>query len=228
MTLFGLDPDPQKRDKLIDRLLKPAKIPAQLGRKIGATELSAGDRHEIQHRRGCIREMDVRSDSREQRLGQDRDQRCSPHGARRRSRRNGIYLRHGGQADELAAESSRIFLGIQIQCANCHDHPSDKWKRQQFHALAAFFPRVSVTPHEGQHRSASLTRSPLRLAGRRPRQGRERAWQKESPVSSIRSALRDVSTAITTGRSARAEVKNTEFEKPFERLLTQAANKTAP
>jgi len=50
---------------------------------------------------------------------------------------------HAGQADEIAAEASRIFLGIQIQCANCHDHPSDKWKRQQFHQLAAFFPRVT-------------------------------------------------------------------------------------
>ena len=32
-----------------------------------------------------------------------------------------------------------IFLGVQIQCAQCHDHPSDPWKRQQFHEFAAFF-----------------------------------------------------------------------------------------
>jgi len=50
----------------------------------------------------------------------------------------------GGQPEEIAAETSRIFLGIQIQCANCHDHPTDKWKRKDFHELAAFFPRVSV------------------------------------------------------------------------------------
>src|SRR2546429_576524 len=36
-------------------------------------------------------------------------------------------------AVERAAETSRVFLGIQIQCAQCHDHPSDVWKRQQFH-----------------------------------------------------------------------------------------------
>ena len=46
-------------------------------------------------------------------------------------------------ANERAAEVSRVFLGIQIQCAQCHDHPSDVWKRQQFHELAAFFPRVA-------------------------------------------------------------------------------------
>jgi hypothetical protein len=40
------------------------------------------------------------------------------------------------------AETSRVFLGIQIQCAQCHDHPSDVWKREQFHELAGFFARV--------------------------------------------------------------------------------------
>src|SRR5204863_8428138 len=50
--------------------------------------------------------------------------------------------RRGADATtEIAAETSRIFLGIQIQCAQCHDHPSDVWKRQQFHEFAAYFGR---------------------------------------------------------------------------------------
>lgn len=44
-----------------------------------------------------------------------------------------------GQPVELAGEVSRIFMGVQIHCAQCHDHPSDVWKRQQFHEFAAFF-----------------------------------------------------------------------------------------
>lgn len=44
-------------------------------------------------------------------------------------------------ANERAAETSRLFLGIQIQCAQCHDHPYDQWKRVQFHELAAYFAR---------------------------------------------------------------------------------------
>ena len=43
------------------------------------------------------------------------------------------------QPVEMAAEASRIFLGVQIQCAQCHDHPTDPWKREQFHEFAAFF-----------------------------------------------------------------------------------------
>jgi hypothetical protein len=48
-------------------------------------------------------------------------------------------LAHSAQPVELAGEVSRIFMGVQIQCAQCHDHPTDSWKREQFHELAAFF-----------------------------------------------------------------------------------------
>jgi len=42
-------------------------------------------------------------------------------------------------APEFSGEVSRIFLGIQIQCAQCHDHPTDPWTRRQFHEFASFF-----------------------------------------------------------------------------------------
>jgi hypothetical protein len=45
-------------------------------------------------------------------------------------------------ADERAADTARIFLGIQLQCAQCHNHPLDVWKRDQFHELAAFYGRT--------------------------------------------------------------------------------------
>ena len=46
------------------------------------------------------------------------------------------------EAEERAAETSRVFLGIQIQCAQCHDHFTEPWKRSQFHELAAYFSRI--------------------------------------------------------------------------------------
>lgn len=58
--------------------------------------------------------------------------------------RTALIFAHEGQPEEIAAEASRLFLGIQMQCANCHDHPWDSWKRDDFHEFAAFFPRVSV------------------------------------------------------------------------------------
>lgn len=58
----------------------------------------------------------------------------------------GLIMAQAGRPEETVAEVSRIFMGIQIQCAQCHDHPTDRWKRQQFHQLAAFFPRVAIRP----------------------------------------------------------------------------------
>lgn len=56
----------------------------------------------------------------------------------------GLIVAQAGTPEDVTSEVSRIFLGIQIQCAQCHDHPTDRWKREQFHQLAAFFPRVGV------------------------------------------------------------------------------------
>lgn len=48
--------------------------------------------------------------------------------------------------NDRTAETSRIFLGIQIQCAQCHDHPFDGWKQEQFHELASYFARCVDRP----------------------------------------------------------------------------------
>lgn len=52
--------------------------------------------------------------------------------------------------EDLAASTSRIFLGTQIQCAQCHDHPFDHWKREDFWGYAAFFARLQQNPRAGQ------------------------------------------------------------------------------
>jgi hypothetical protein len=39
----------------------------------------------------------------------------------------------------LAARTTRAFLGIRIDCAQCHDHPFTDWKQRDFEGLAAFF-----------------------------------------------------------------------------------------
>ncbi|MDZ4784397.1 MAG: DUF1549 and DUF1553 domain-containing protein [Planctomycetia bacterium] len=52
--------------------------------------------------------------------------------------------------EDLAARTARIFLGVQIECAQCHDHPFDKWKQKDFWGYAAFFARLR--PGQSQRR----------------------------------------------------------------------------
>lgn len=48
---------------------------------------------------------------------------------------------HRGEPTKLGAETARIFLGLQLHCAQCHNHKFDRWKRMEFHGFAAFFAR---------------------------------------------------------------------------------------
>ncbi|MGH7136168.1 MAG: DUF1553 domain-containing protein, partial [Pirellulales bacterium] len=80
----------------------------------------------------------------------------------------GLFMAHLAEPVEVAAETSRIFLGIQIQCAQCHDHPTDRWKRQQFHEFVAFFPRASLRRRPTQPPTFELTSLDFGPQMRRP------------------------------------------------------------
>lgn len=43
------------------------------------------------------------------------------------------------KAENIAAASSRLFLGVRLECAQCHDHPFAIWSRDQFWSYTAFF-----------------------------------------------------------------------------------------
>lgn len=57
-----------------------------------------------------------------------------------------FYTASGLKPEELAASTSRIFLGVQIQCAQCHNHPFDRWRQEDFWGYAAFFARLQQAP----------------------------------------------------------------------------------
>lgn len=57
-----------------------------------------------------------------------------------------FYTASGLKPEELAASTSRIFLGVQIHCAQCHNHPFDHWRQEDFWSYAAFFARVQQAP----------------------------------------------------------------------------------
>jgi uncharacterized protein DUF1549/uncharacterized protein DUF1553 len=87
-----------------------------------------------------------------------------------------LIMAQMANTEDTTAEISRIFLGIQIQCAQCHNHPTDRWKREQFHELTAFFPRIAVRPlKQGEQRSFEVVSMDHPGGGKnkpnKPRQG---------------------------------------------------------
>ncbi|GAC1465653.1 MAG: DUF1549 domain-containing protein [Isosphaeraceae bacterium] len=47
-------------------------------------------------------------------------------------------------AAPLTSVTTRLFLGQQIQCTQCHDHPSNEWKQADFWGINAFFLGLTV------------------------------------------------------------------------------------
>lgn len=44
--------------------------------------------------------------------------------------------------DDLAETTAQVFLGVRLACAKCHHHPFEVWSQDDYHGMAAFFPRV--------------------------------------------------------------------------------------
>ena len=64
-----------------------------------------------------------------------------------------FYQANENKAENLGAAASRLFLGIKLECAQCHNHPFAKWTRDQFWEFAAFFASVQPPqPMRGQPR----------------------------------------------------------------------------
>lgn len=61
----------------------------------------------------------------------------------------GYYMRDRGMPLDNMANTVRVFLGTRIECAQCHNHPFDKWSQMQFYQMAAFTFGVSTQDYYG-------------------------------------------------------------------------------
>ncbi len=50
-----------------------------------------------------------------------------------------FLLRYDLSPIDLTSHTSRLFLGLPLQCAQCHDHKTEVWLQDDFYGLAAFF-----------------------------------------------------------------------------------------
>ncbi len=78
--------------------------------------------------------------------------------------------------DKLNDQVCRLFLGVRLECAQCHDHPFAPWKRKDYWSMAAFFSKVraggkkvgkgepEVVNESGKEKKAPLPDSALNLA----------------------------------------------------------------
>ena len=56
-----------------------------------------------------------------------------------------VYTMSNRGVDKLTDSVGKLFLGVQIQCAQCHNHPFTHWKQAEYWGLAQFFYKVNVS-----------------------------------------------------------------------------------
>jgi hypothetical protein len=118
-----------------------------------------------------------------------------------------------GNPSEIAATTSRVFLGVQIQCAECHDAKTERWKREQFHAFAAFFGRAKII----QHKDVANRGTPYAIEARS--EGQYLMTDKKDPGRRIAMQPR-----FLTGESVAIDADDQQRREALARFLTDPKN----
>ena len=53
-----------------------------------------------------------------------------------------VWYRTVRRMPEYVESVSQAFLGVRVQCAQCHHHPAERWSQADYYSLAAVFSRV--------------------------------------------------------------------------------------
>lgn len=54
------------------------------------------------------------------------------------------FAQYRNQPEDASEAISQTFLGVQLQCARCHDHPFETWTQLDFYGMAAFLSRLQI------------------------------------------------------------------------------------
>lgn len=118
-------------------------------------------------------------------------------------------LRDRGDPDVLTVSVTQSFLGVQLKCAQCHDHPFDWWTQKQFQGMAGFWYGSRPRPYRTQEVRVGDRVIPLpifRLDDRERRANGEFITGAKSELGRGRKALADLITREDNPFFARATV----------------------
>ncbi len=143
---FASDADPNKRAKLVDRLLESPEYvdfwASAWGELFQNRVERDGDKRGKKGVRGFARW--IREGVRENRPwdAMVRDV-LTARGPLSNEPAGGYYLVNR-KPEDLAEAAAHAFLGTRIQCAKCHNHPLERFTQDDYYGMAAFFTRVKT------------------------------------------------------------------------------------
>ena len=97
---------------------------------------------------------------------------------------NFLVMKLDEGAAQATAMTAKIFLGLQVQCTQCHNHPFNEWKQQKFWEMNAFF-------QANQGRPQTLCLAPATCIGRTDERKISRATTATREEASVSYELRN-------------------------------------
>ena len=137
---FLANTEPGKREKLIDELLADPRFAKQLAEIWTRQIVSA----EIENRllpTDNLRKWLEDAFNKNKPWSKIAAELVTASGAMDSNAATMFYITNSGP-DKVTGQVSRLFLGVQLQCAQCHNHPFTDWKQEQYWGVAAFFMKV--------------------------------------------------------------------------------------
>ena len=149
LKAFVADPSPKKRSELVDRLLGEDFVDdyARHWTDVWTTVLIGRDVENEMVSRSGMRQYLRRSFSKNIPYDRFMEELVTATGANANRKNvdgfNGAANFLSGKMEEngiqATAKTAQVFLGMQVQCTQCHNHPFNKGKQNQFWELNAFF-----------------------------------------------------------------------------------------
>ncbi|MGJ8651768.1 MAG: DUF1549 domain-containing protein [Opitutaceae bacterium] len=114
------------------------------------------------------------------------------------------YLRDFGMPLDNMSMTAQVFLGTQLQCAQCHDHPTDTWTQKQFYELSAFTYGIDtrVNMRASNSRLSNLYRELRRVAKEEEGANNQAALKQSSIMNAAKEFFRPMTWGVVhTDRS---------------------------
>jgi hypothetical protein len=147
MAHFLADADPNKRDKLIDSLLESPEYSYYFANKWADILKIKRGRQQQQAANRAYGTFAFHDWVRES-IASDK-----PYGQFAREiivsvgdevhNPTSVWFKDLLQPEQISDDLAQVFLGIRIQCAQCHHHPYEKWSQDDYWGMAAFFGRMA-------------------------------------------------------------------------------------
>jgi hypothetical protein len=149
-TKFLADPDPKKREKLIDRLLDDPRYATE---QAHVWDLAFFGRNPAGYDATRKRESFKKWLAEQFAKNELYDRWVHELLLAEKEGPELFYVQFRNQPEEATVAVTRLFLGTQLQCARCHDHPYESWTQRDFYGMAGFFVRLVVVDPAGGKKS---------------------------------------------------------------------------